>query len=158
MIRLVATGGNMDSSRIYVTGFIGSRRKQLAQELADNYGYEYIDIDKMIEASDGRSIKKICMMEGEHSYRNKEYETLKSLELKTEFVAACSDGIVLDDMCAAILKKGRVYIADENLSAEQLWEQALEDKDIPYAFLIDRDYSRFCSLYEMRRHIYQEVK
>ena len=42
----------MDSSRIYVTGFIGSRRKQLAQELAKQYDYEYIDIDKLIEASD----------------------------------------------------------------------------------------------------------
>ena len=70
----------MDSSRIYVTGFIGSRRKQLAQELAKQYDYEYIDIDKLIEASDGRSIRKICMMDGEHGYRNKEYEVLKSLE------------------------------------------------------------------------------
>ena len=53
----------MDSSRIYVTGFIGSRRKQLARELAEKYGYEYIDIDKLIEDSDGRSIRKICMMD-----------------------------------------------------------------------------------------------
>ena len=109
----------MDSSRIYVTGFIGSRRKQLAQELAKQYDYEYIDIDKLIEASDGRSIRKICMMDGEHGYRNKEYEVLKSLEDRSEFVAVCSDGIALDDMCADILKHGRVYIADEGTSAQK---------------------------------------
>lgn len=148
----------MDSSRIYVTGFIGSRRKQLARELAEKYGYEYIDIDKLIEDSDGRSIRKICMMDGEHGYRNKEYEALKSLEAKSEFVAACSDGIALDDMCADILKQGRVYIADEDIGIEQLWEQALSDKEIPYAFLMDRDYGRFCSLYEIRKHIYQDIR
>ncbi len=148
----------MDSSRIYVTGFIGSRRKQLAQELAKQYDYEYIDIDKLIEASDGRSIRKICMMDGEHGYRNKEYEVLKSLEDRSEFVAVCSDGIALDDMCADILKQGRVYIADEDLSTEKLWEQALSDREIPYAFLMDRDYDRFCSLYDIRKHIYQDIR
>ena len=148
----------MKSDRIYVTGFIGSRRKQLAQELADKYGYEYIDIDKMIEAADGRSIRKICMTDGEHGYRNKEYEALKSLESKSGFVAACSDGIALDDMCADILKRGTVYIADEELDIETLWEQALSDDKIPYAFLMDRDYNRFCSLYEMRKHIYQNIR
>lgn len=148
----------MKKDKIYVTGFIGSRRKQLAQELADKYGCEYIDIDGRIEASDGRSIKKICMTDGEHGYRNKEYEVLKSLESESGFVAACSDGIVLDDMCADILKRGTVYIADEELDIETLWEQALSDDKIPYAFLMDRDYSRFCSLYEMRKHIYQNLR
>ncbi len=148
----------MKSDKIYVTGFIGSRRKQLAQELADKYGYEYIDIDKRIEASDGRSIKRICMMEGEHSYRNKEYEILKNLESETGFVAACSDGIALDDMCADILKRSTVYIADEELDVENLWEQALSDEEIPYAFLMEKDYGRFCSLYEMRKNIYQNIR
>lgn len=146
------------NSRIYVTGFIGSNRKQLARNLAEQYGYEYIDIDKRIEATDGRSIKKICMTDGEHGYRNKEYEILKELENKVDFVAVCSDGIVLDDMCAEILKKGSIYIADNNLTIEQLWQQALQDKEIPYAFLMDKDYDKFCRLYEMRNSIYQNIK
>ena len=142
-------------------GFIGSDPEILAQKLAEKNGLSLISLDKEIEKRDGRSIKKICMLEGEHSYRNKEYEVLKDID-GANYVVVCGDGVILDSDCVDILQKGRIEIAGQGMSVEQLWENARKDKALPYAFLTDPDKNhrmmKFKELYDKRIKLYEEVK
>ena len=65
--------------RVFIVGFMGSDRMGLGKSIADEYSYELISLDKKIEEEEGRSIKRICMVMGEHEYRNREFEMLEKL-------------------------------------------------------------------------------
>ena len=151
--------------KIFVIGFIGSEFKEVALHLADRLEYDFVDIDSEIVKRDGRSIKRICMMMGEHEYRNKEYEILEELDKKTPasdckgMVVACSDGIVLDDMNMEILKRNCTLFLRENI--EKLYENAMLHKnDVPYAFISDENQifvkNHFRFLYESRDKLYNQ--
>lgn len=143
---------------IYVTGFIGSDRRALAQSIADETGRELVELDKMIEAADGRKIMRIVMMMGEHEYRNKEYEALEELSEKEGLVVLCGDGSLFDDMCREIMEAGEIKIADAGKTAEELWLSAKDDAGIPYAFMQmgseEEKKARFMKLYEARKDLY----
>lgn len=167
----------MKKNIIFVTGFIGSDRTGSARLLAAQNNMEFVDLDQAIEAKDGRNVRRIAMMMGEHEVRNKEHEAIKELlELASHgggenrsdhkgFVVACSDGIVLDDECLSLLAQGQVVIADGDLTPELLWEKAKSDPNPAYAFLSaglsDEDeeekYQRFLALYRARIPIYRRI-
>lgn len=151
----------MEKNIIFVTGFIGSDRAGLARQMADENNMEFVSLDGEIEAKDGRSVRRIAMMMGEHEVRNKEFEALKELLEKEGLVVACSDGIVLDDECLSLLCQGQVVIADVALTPEELWEQAKADPNPAYAFLSEEDeaaqYQRYLSLYHARMPIYRRI-
>ena len=76
------------------------------------------------------------MTMGEHEYRNKEYEALtKLLEGALPAVVACSDGVLYDDDSRNIILQGTLVIAGENLSPDQLWEEARLLEDSYHAFM-----------------------
>lgn len=150
---------NTKPPRLFVIGFIGSRRMERGEELARELGYQLLDLDRMIEERDGRSLKKLIMMMGEHEYRNKEYEVLKELEDQQGFVLVCGDGIVHDEMNLAILKREATIFVEEPL--EILWERMREKTDGLYAFLHDSDRERarikFMEFYQLRLPLYREA-
>jgi len=149
----------MEKRIIYVTGFIGSRRRELARQLAEELGLSYLDLDLEIQARDGRSVQRIARTMGEHEVRNKEYEVLASLDKEAGLVVAVSDGAVLDDQCLELLEAGEVIIADADLSLMELWNLACQDAAPAYAFLLGEDREaglrKFMELYDVRMPIYR---
>ncbi len=125
----------MDNKRIYITGPMGSNRLELGEKLAKEKGYQLINLDKEIEKEDGRTIKRISMMMGEHAYHDKEYHKLKKIEEQEEIVVVCGDGVLFDNMCEAILERGEILVADWDKSIEDLWKVAKDDINLPYAFV-----------------------
>lgn len=69
----------MSNRKIIVTGYFGAPIEETAKKLAASEGLEYISLDEEIMKRDGRSIKRLVMMNGEHGYRNQEYEVLQEL-------------------------------------------------------------------------------
>lgn len=148
------------SPRVFVIGFLGSDRKQAAEQLAAKLGYEVVDLDEEIEKKDGRSISRICMTMGEHEYRNQEYEHLSRLAQQKGIVVCCGDGVVLDDMSLEILKKNHVLVADADRTGEELWEKARNLENPLYAFMHQTDEGAkketFIKLYEQRKPLYSQ--
>ena len=146
--------------RIFVTGYMGADTRGLAQEIADETGYELIDLDAEIENTDGRTIQRICMLMGEHEYRNKEYEMLQSLKNREGIVVLCGDGIIFDDQNREVLEDNKVVLADAATDIEILWERAKDLKGLPYAFMNfggDERKQKFIELYEQRKDIYTQL-
>ena len=126
----------MDNKFIFVTGFFGAPIEKVARETAEAQHMGFVSLDDEIRKSDGRSVKRICMTMGEHEYRNKEYEALtKLLEGALPAVVACSDGVLYDDDSRNIILQGTLVIAGENLSPDQLWEEARLLEDSYHAFM-----------------------
>ena len=149
-----------NSPRIFVTGYMGAATRALAENIAAETGYEMIDLDAEIEKADGRTIQRICMLMGEHEYRNKEYEMLQLLKNREGVVVLCGDGIIFDDQNREVLQDNTVVLADADTDIEILWERAKDQKGLPYAFMNfggDERKKQFIELYEQRINIYKEL-
>ena len=69
----------MSNRKIIVTGYFGAPIEETARKLAASERLDYLSLDEEIMKRDGRSIKRLVMMNGEHGYRNQEYEVLQEL-------------------------------------------------------------------------------
>jgi len=162
----------LDNRNIFVIGYMGSDRRDAAKKIAVELQYELLDMDAEIERRDGRSIIRMCMIMGEHEYRNKEYELLKELLPGKRQVVICGDGILLDDMNFEALKLSFNRNHDSVILIEApidlLWQNAKNDETIPYAFMhisgedgsaaeVERQ-KKFYDLYEVRKSRYNEFK
>lgn len=121
---------------IFVTGYFGAPIRETADRIASSKGRSVLDLDAMIEEKDGRSIARLCMMGGEHAYRNAEYEAVNELhEDSAPLVIACGDGILYDDDSRAVILQHELVIAGEDLPLEELWERAKADEATYHAFM-----------------------
>jgi shikimate kinase len=149
-----------NSPRIFVTGYMGADTRTLAENIAAETGYELIDLDAEIEKADGRTIQRICMLMGEHEYRNKEYEMLQTIKNREGVVVLCGDGIIFDDQNREVLQDNCVVLADADTDIDILWERAKDQKGLPYAFMNfggDERKQQFIELYEQRIEIYRSL-
>lgn len=208
----------MKPELIFVTGYFGAPIRETAERIADEKGYELISLDDEIERADGRSVLRICMMMGEHEYRNKEYELLSTIVYDAESAAAgsavdvqsaggansakdvenassagaagnakaagavvsagiakaaenantkntvilCGDGVLHDEMSRDIIKKHSLIIVGDDMTRDELWENAGSIKDSYHAFMhFGSDESRrkaFDELYERQRKLYASME
>ena len=126
----------MNANLIIVTGCFGAPVLEAARELADRRGLPLVDLDKEIEKRDGRTIRRLVMMNGEHGYRNLEFEVLQKLAEKgAPCVVACGDGVLYDDDSRGIILENELVIAGEGLSEEELWQNASGAQDSYHAFM-----------------------
>ena len=134
----------MSNRKIIVTGYFGAPIVETARKLAAAEGLDYISLDEEITKRDGRSIKRLVMMNGEHGYRNREYEVVEELlsgkgsagEARDGgLVIACGDGILYDDQTAGLLHGCGLVIAGEKMSRDCLWEKAKTDAGTWHAFM-----------------------
>ena len=121
---------------IFVTGYFGAPILEEARRIASCKGWEVLGLDARIEESDGRSIARLCMMGGEHAYRNAEFEEISRLcEAADSLVVACGDGILYDDDSRGLILRHELVIAGEDQPLEELWERARQDETTYHAFM-----------------------
>jgi len=160
----------MEKKLIFITGFFGAPLLQKAQQLAEEHDLPLISLDEEIEKADGRSVRRICMMMGEHEYRNKEYEALKKLtecaleeaaegEIpRSGAVVLCGDGVLHDDMSRELIVKHELIVLGGDMSCDELWENAKIVKESCHAFMNfgseDERRTAFEKLYERQRVLF----
>ena len=168
----------MERKFIFITGFFGAPLMQKAQQLAEETGLPLLVLDEEIEKADGRSARRICMMMGEHEYRNKEYEALKritecaldkngecTLEKTAEreslpcgAVVCCGDGVLHDDMSRELIIGHRLEIVGGEADIDTLWENAKTIKNSTHAFMHfgteEQQRAAFERLYERQRVLF----
>lgn len=126
----------MNANLIIVTGCFGAPILETARRLSAQRGLPMVDLDKEIEHRDGRTIRRLVMMNGEHGYRNKEFEVLQELsESGVSCVVACGDGVLYDDDSRGIILGGELIIAGEDWTEEELWAGASACDDSYHAFM-----------------------
>jgi shikimate kinase len=77
---------------VYLTGFMGSGKTTAGRELADQLGWEFIDIDKKIEKETGKSVPDIFFQNGEPYFRNIESQLLINMETLKNAVVSTGGG------------------------------------------------------------------
>lgn len=80
---------------IILIGYRGTGKSTVAQKLALELGWEWVDADVEIELRAGKSIAAIFADEGEGRFRDLEAEVLSGLAAKDHVVIAAGGGAVL---------------------------------------------------------------
>ena len=153
----------MNANLIIVTGCFGAPVKEEAGRLAQQKGLPLVELDREIELRDGRSIRRLVMMNGEHGYRNLEYEILKELsESGAPCVVACGDGVLYDDDSREIIRENELVIAGSELSEDELWNNASACDDSYHAFMSfgteDEKRAAFTNLIRRQRSMFEKER
>src|SRR5580692_3470246 len=74
---------------VYLTGFMGSGKTTVARMLADRLGWDFLDLDAEIEASEETTIARLFEARGEVEFRRIETETLRKVMRRIECGVPC---------------------------------------------------------------------
>lgn len=79
--------------KIVLLGYMGSGKTTIGRELAKDMGFQFLDLDDYIEASEQMDIPTIFGTQGELFFRKKEHAYLKQiLKEKEDFVLSTGGG------------------------------------------------------------------
>ena len=91
-------------------GFMGVGKSTIGRALSKRLGYDFVDMDSVIEERAGMKIKEIFTAEGEEGFRALEKTAAKELADKDHHVIACGGGAILDPVNAEALRRSSVLV------------------------------------------------
>lgn len=114
-------------SRIFLIGFMGSGKTTMGSRLARLIGYEFVDMDQMIEETARMTVPGIFSEHGEKVFRKWEHDILQELCQHEKVVIATGGGAPCHgDMMSLMNKNGTsIYI---KLSPSDLKERLMQSK------------------------------
>jgi 3-dehydroquinate synthetase len=82
--------------KIVLTGFMGTGKTSIGEELERRLGYPFIDTDDLIEEREGMPISLIFKEKGEDFFRDVERRVVEEVSLKNNVVIATGGGVIKD--------------------------------------------------------------
>ena len=80
--------------RIILTGFMGSGKSTVGPLIAARLGWQFVDVDNVIEAEAGAAIADIFARHGESAFRDREHATILRLATGEGVVLALGGGAI----------------------------------------------------------------
>jgi len=77
---------------IFLIGFMGSGKTYWGRKWASVSGYEFIDLDELIEQQEKMTVEKLFDKKGEAYFRKVEQDLLKSIEPGARLIVSCGGG------------------------------------------------------------------
>ena len=152
----------MNKKVVYLTGFMGSGKSTIGPILANTLGWEYFDLDTLIENKAGMEIKDIFRDFGEVHFRNLERETLIEISGLDQIIVSLGGGAIANETNINILKNTGILIYLK-LSAASIYKRLKYKRDRPVLFSdLGEDFSkedlikRINDLYENRKVYYEQ--
>jgi shikimate kinase len=118
------------TNKIYLTGFMGSGKSTIGPILANTLGWDFYDLDSIIEQKEDKKISRIFEENGEDYFRNLEKEILKDLAGREKVIVALGGGTITNQENIDFLKKSGniIYI---KISAESAYKRLRFKRDRP---------------------------
>lgn len=127
----------MKNNLIYLTGFMASGKSTIGPILANTIGWNFYDLDKVIEDETRKSIRAIFEEFGEMYFRDLETKTLVQLSNLNNHIIALGGGTVANNENLEIIKSSGYLIYLES-SPEETYKRLRFKRDRP-ALLFDGD-------------------
>jgi shikimate kinase len=115
---------------IYLTGFMGSGKSTIGPIVANTIGFEFLDLDALVEKKAGKKVVEVFQSEGEAKFRTMERELLAKVSGYDGFVIALGGGTITDDgICRLIRSTGLlIYL---QLQPEEIHRRVKHRQDRP---------------------------
>lgn len=134
---------------------MGVGKTTIGRQLANLFGYEFVDSDREIEERTGASIPWIFDMEGEEGFRRREQAVVDELTSRTGIVLATGGGAVIKPENRECLKR-RGVVVYLKADLEELLARTRNDKNRPLLQTEDPR-ARLQALVEQREPWYLDV-
>ena len=89
---------------IFLIGYRGSGKTTIGRKLADRLWQKFVDVDELVVAKAGKSIREIFEQDGEPAFRDLEEQAVKEAAAMPEHVVALGGGSVLREANRAVMK------------------------------------------------------
>jgi len=138
---------------IFLVGFMGAGKSTVGRMLAERLGWEFYDLDTIIEAREQKTVANIFAQSGEARFRELERAALIALlsDLREHTVVALGGGAFAQPENRKILERHGARTVFLNAPIEELRRRCSETgSQRPLAV----DAGRFTRLFESRREAY----
>lgn len=120
----------MNFNNISLIGFMGSGKTTVGRILSQKINFLFIDLDRIIEIAEGKSIPEIFKEKGEQYFRNIETEVIGKIYINKNCVFGCGGGIVERGENMNIIKRNSAVIY-LNVSPPEAYERLKNVKNRP---------------------------
>ncbi|OFV87391.1 MAG: hypothetical protein A3J75_01900, partial [Acidobacteria bacterium RBG_16_68_9] len=97
-------GDELTMATVVLTGFMGTGKTRIGQELARRLGRPFIDTDELIERAEGRPTSEVFAKRGEPYFRNVERKAVVQAVASSDAVIATGGGAIGDPEILACLQ------------------------------------------------------
>jgi shikimate kinase len=144
----------MGAQAVFLIGFMASGKSTIGPELARRLGWEFVDLDSVIEAREQKSIPAIFREQGEAGFRRAETAALEDLigSLDHNSVIALGGGAFAQQRNRELLREWPTIFL--SAPVEELWQRSQEDgTERP----LRGDREQFARLYAERLPYYRQA-
>lgn len=135
-----------------IVGYMGSGKSSVGRLVARQLGWDFVDLDRLVEQEAGRTIPEIFSESGEQHFRDLEHRTLvTALEGPADRVVACGGGAVVRPENRARLARTPTVFLEEDV------EVLFGRTRAPDRPLRGAGYEDFEKRYRERLPLYREV-
>ena len=146
---------SLGTRNLILTGFMGTGKTAVGQDLAHRMGREFVDMDALIAERQGMSIADIFHQEGEARFRGLENELCQELAAKQNLVIATGGGALVPDANREILgASGQIVCLCA--STQEILRRLESAQDRPLLSAPDRE-SRISALLAQRDAAYGRI-
>ncbi len=143
-------------ANIYLLGFMGTGKTSVGKLLSQRLGWQFLDLDEIIEEKEGLKIVEIFAKKGEPYFRDLESQALGELTCRDNLVVACGGGIVLREKNLSLIDNSGIGICLE-ASPEVIYERTKKFTHRPLLNVEDPQ-GKIKELLEKRAPFYAKVK
>lgn len=117
-------------SLVYLAGFMGSGKSTIGPILANTLGFEFVDIDKLVEKKAAKRIIDIFTTDGEQAFRSLEHASLREIATRSHSVVSLGGGTIADEENFRLIH-GSGIIVYLKLSPEEILHRVHHRTDRP---------------------------
>jgi shikimate kinase len=120
----------MKKKLVFLTGFMASGKSTIGPVLANTLGWNFYDLDKVIEEITGMLKREIFEKHGEHYFRNLEKHSLHEVLLLDNYIIALGGGASVATVNLKMIKSNGLLLYLES-SPEESYKRLRFKRDRP---------------------------
>jgi shikimate kinase len=127
---MTTAGAQRHRSLVYLTGFMGCGKSTIGPILANTIGYDFVDIDRVIEQRASKRIRELILTEGEARFHEIERQALADLTALERHVVSLGGGTIATEENFALIRQSGIIVYLQ-LSAEEIFQRVHHRSDRP---------------------------
>lgn len=138
-------------NNVYFIGMMGAGKTSFAHAVAKKLKRPFVDVDDLIEQTQGVTIPQIFAQEGQEAFRELEHEAIASLARESGWVISVGGGAILRPENVELMRNTGVVVY-----IERPIDHIMSDVDIAHRPNL-RSKKDVQTVYESRRPLYEQA-